>query len=318
MKLPSRRPILVAALRVLATMPMVPEVAHAAQGAFEMDLEFYARDLLGRQPKKQAPQPLALPRLLDAPFVSKAMEAVEVELAQCLKQTQEQFRETAAARQKVLNIEYARVLQSGAFGSGYDSAVTPYSMQEQYGFDQALLARFTLLADARVGRDDYAVAAQRLGERLLSSLGSAPPSDPERLSSVLSGLRRLLESLVGAGYIAGFSLDDSDADDALWSERSDLSTTRLTVSLRDSASLRAALLLNGRVGSSPELARYMLPAYLREHGAAVVELNEYFLDSTYRASPFDYRPSDQVLALTVTPTSRAGAGKPRAEEKERI
>ena len=75
---------------------------------------------------------------------------------------------------------------------------------------------------------------------------------------------------------------DSDGDEALWAQKSDLSPTRLTLTLTDTASLRAALLLNGRSGASPELAKPLLLAYLRARGVAIEEVGEFFLDGTYR------------------------------------
>ena len=115
------------------------------------------------------------------------------------------------------------------------------------------------------------------------------------------GMRALLDQLRAAGYVASWSLDDSDADEALWGQRSALSTTRLSVTLNDTASLRAALLLNGRAGSSPELAKPLLCAYLRARGVEVTEASDYFLDSVYRSSPLEYRPNQQILSLTLSP-----------------
>ena len=205
------------------------------------------------------------------------------------------------------------MLTTGAFGlAGYDAAaavVTDTSdAASQYGFDLGLACLFSLLADARLERSDSAACSQRLGERLLALM--PPPTDatavgrataPPKLSEILGGMRALLDQLRAAGYVASWSLDDSDADEALWGQRSALSTTRLSVTLNDTASLRAALLLNGRAGSSPELAKPLLCAYLRARGVEVTEASDYFLDSVYRSSPLEYRPNQQILSLTLSP-----------------
>ena len=89
--------------------------------------------------------------------------------------------------------------------------------------------------------------------------------------------------------------------DLFVAQRNELSPTRLSLTLTDSASLRAALLLNGRAGASPELAKPLLLAYLRASGVEVSESQEFFLDSVYRSSPLDYKPDQQVLTVTIAP-----------------
>ena len=90
---------------------------------------------------------------------------------------------------------------------------------------------------------------------------------------------------------------------ALPHANSDLSDTRLTIVLSETASLHAAIVLNGRAGASPELARPLLSALLRRRGAAIVEKDEYFLDDTYRSNPNEYRANQQVLTLTIKPSA---------------
>ena len=79
----------------------------------------------------------------------------------------------------------------------------------------------------------------------------------------------------------------------------------LTITLGESASLRSSLVLNGRGGASSELARPLLSAWLAEQGVRVVEATEYFVDSTYKTNPLEYRPDQQVLTLTIEPGGAA-------------
>ena len=252
---------------------------------------------------------------MDSDFVASAVAAIETELAGALVTTPGALREAAEKRRRTLSLEYNRVLASGAFGDGrgYDAAAAAATQGDgnsQYGFDPMLASFFSLLADARLPRDQTRACSQQLGVRLLAMLQAQPPATgasataaPPRLAELLGGMRTLLEQLQKVGYVASWSLDDSDADEALWRQRSDLSLTRLSVTLNDSASLRAALLLNGRgAAASPELAKPMLLAYLRSRGCVVTEVNEYFLDSVYRSSPLEYRPNQQILTLTVAPS----------------
>ena len=303
------------ALLAAAMAPFAPPQrgALAVQGAAEMDAEFYVRGLLGVPPSPPAsPQVLAQARKMDMAFVTGAIDAVESTLAPSLSTTPAALRDAAAARRKALSQEYDRVLSSGAFGDGrgYDAAAALYTAtsdpESQFAFDLSLLCLFTQLADARLPRTDASECSRRLGTKLLTVL--PPPSGVTTSPSVgelVKGMRALLGQLQSAGYLASWAIDDSDADESLWAARSSLSLTRLTVSLNDSASLRAALLLNGRDGASPELAKPLLIAYLRSRGVEVSEVSEYFLDSVYRPSPLDYKPNQQILTLSISPAAPA-------------
>ena len=252
-------------------------------------------------------------------FATSAIAAVEAALAPSLSITTSAMREAASVKRKALSLEYARVLSSGAFGDGrgYEDvaavAATSGGDASQFGFDLTLCCLFTLLADARIPRDAARECSRQLGTRLLDEAIPPPPTAPRRgkgsatplpIRELVGGMRAYLDALQRAGYMASYSLDDTDADEALWAQRSSLSPTRLSITLTESASLRAALLLNGRQNASPELARPLLLAFLRENGAVVTESQEFFLDSVYRSSPLDYRPNQQVLTLTVEPAPR--------------
>ena len=222
------------------------------------------------------------------------------------------------------------MLTGGAFGSGgYDAAASVAVSDDsstQYGFDLTLLSYFTIFADARLARADVAAAQRRLGDALLrldlldTTVGSPGPAaaggattsaaSGSKLSESAAGIRGLLRALRSAGYLEAFTLDDSDVDDGLWAQGSDLSVTRLSITLTDSASLRAALLLNGRLGASPELTKPLIFAYLRRGGATVTEAQEFFIDDTYRSNPLEYRANQQVLSLTLRPAAVAQAAGP--------
>lgn len=167
-------------------------------------------------------------------------------------------------------------------------------------FDLSALALFSVLGDAKLGRREAADVSRRIGEELIAVFPAAARcTDRDSITSLIASWRALLDELKAAGYIAGYSVDESDADEALWKQKSSLSPTRLAITLNDSATLRAALLLNGR-GVSPEIAQPLLAAVAASCGARVLEQTEYFLDD-YRESPLEYRASQTLLSFTLAP-----------------
>jgi len=294
-----------ASLSAIAAL-LAPRAGSArVKGAAEMDLEFYTRGLIGQQtaptPTAQAPRAA---RQLDARLSERFLSAVATGIAPSLATSAERLRERAAVRRQQLGIEYDRVLTVGAFGTGYDftngsiAARLPENLQ--YGFDLSVLAYFSLLADEKPARSEVAAASRRIGDELLAGFPQCRcAGNSASIGALLGGLRALLSELRTGGFISGFRVDDSDADEALWALRSDLSATKLTITLTDSATLRASLLLSGR-GVSPELARPLLVSYLNSCGARVSDASEFFLDD-YRESPLDYRPSQTLISFVVAP-----------------
>lgn len=263
-------------------------------------------------PKAPPPIPLPAARPLDETLAQELLRSVAAGMAPALKLTADDLRRQAAQRRPALAIEYDRVLTAGAFGTaGYDTPVPeggrtlsqPESMQ--YGFDLTILALFTLLSEARCSRAALAETYRRMGSEMVRVVASKAgqsgcPARSDSIKEVVRGARDLLDALKAGGYIGSYSVDDSDVDEALWRQRSSLSTTRLTVTLSESATLRAALLLNGR-GVTPELARPLLSSYLSSCGASVTEESDFFLDS-YRENPLEYRASEMLLSFTIVPS----------------
>ncbi|KAL1524053.1 hypothetical protein AB1Y20_018964 [Prymnesium parvum] len=299
----STRRLLLAVSAWAASTPSNP--ALAARGAAELDLEYYARSLLGRRAPPAVPRAaVAAGRPLDPPLAALLLHRTAEAIAAAVALPADELHRRADARRASLSVEIDRLLSTGAFGEGFDASfaeggVVAGGPSEQYAFDLSLCALFSQLADARLRRAELAEFNLRLGTALLRALRVDARARELTFAELIRGLRELLGRLQVGGYMREFDVDDSDGDEELWAQRSELSTTKLKVSLTDSAALRSCLLLNGRV--SPELASLMVLAFLREASVRVVDMSEYFLDDTYRPNPMEYRPTQFVLDLSIAP-----------------
>ena len=294
-----------------------PQAGHAikgAKGAAELDAEFYLRGLLG-QPSLP-PLKLELPkdRALTRSAACTLLTVTRTALASTLDLSASEVAVRASARRSSLAIEYERAVLAGAFGPAYDMSMaggTRLALGQAsgatactdggggggdvglYEFELSLYALFTLLSEARLPPARQKAFNALLGDSLLAAqLSSSPAAQPATgsavpLKRVEAGLEALLQTLQRAGYLAGFKIDNSDADEALWAQRSELSTTRYTITLANPASLRAATQLNAASGGrvTPGLAVPLLLAYLRASGVTVLQQSEYFLDDEYKPNP---------------------------------
>jgi hypothetical protein len=336
-------------LSLAALQQFLPlQAGHAvkgAKGAAELDAEFYLRGLLG-QPSLP-PLKLELPkdRALTGLATCTLLSATRAALASTLDISVSEVAVRASARRSSLAIEYERAVLAGAFGPGYDVSMaggTRLALGQALGatactdgggggggggdgggdvglyeFELSLYALFTLLSEARLPPARQKAFNALLGDRLLAAqLSSSPAAQPATgsavsLKRVEAGLEALLEALQRAGYLAGFKIDNSDADEALWVQRSALSTTRYTITLANPASLRAATQLNAASGGrvTPGLAVPLLLAFLRASGVTVLQQSEYFLDDEYKPNPIACaaRPCCPVArVLSTAHTRRTG------------
>ena len=263
--LPLRRTL----VALLAAAALPPPASHAVQGAAEMDLEFYARSLLGRPPSPPPPPAveIAKPRELDADFATRVVSAVESSLAPSLDTTPSDLSERAG-RQATSAL--ARVQSRAHLGRlwrrpwlrhrDWRERWRPYLLAVRIRFGAARPVHAARRRAASKGaRERVLSIARRHASRGRNAIAIScrccwDATGTPTLKSLITGMRQLLTALQTNGYLQTYNLDDSDGDEALWAQKSDLSPTRLTLTLTDTASLRAALLLNGRSGASPELA----------------------------------------------------------------
>lgn len=287
-----------------------PPPARAVRGAAELDAEYYLRSTLGLAAPKVTSRPPKSPRQLNSDAVDALLAAVTMQVAAITGQTAESVTAAAAAQGPRLVIELDRALSSGLYSDGGYSSLEASGaptapLTNEFSFDLRLFALFTLVADGSLRRDGKRAAFfDELGDRLLAAMPPALVPSASTSTGIVhaaAGCRRLLEHLRAVGYLAGFDFDAEDADDALWAQRSDLSTTLVRATLDEPAALRSALLLSQRAGGmSSDLATPLLAAYLRRACGAVVTTNQYFVDE-YRDNPLDYRPSQLIVEMTLTP-----------------
>jgi len=318
-------------LLALATVQQLlpPRAGLAARGAAELDAEFYLRGLLGQPSLPQLKLALPKDRELEATAACALLEATRGALGTAFDCSAAEVAARAAARRPTLAIEYERAVLAGAFGPSYDYDASTASgvrlalgtgavacngagVIGMYDFELSVYALFTLLGEARLPPDRLAAWYALLGERLLAVQlsPSAPPPRPATAASlqqVEAGLRALLMALTQAGYLTGFAIDNSDADEKLWAQKSELSVTRYTLTLSNPASLRAATQLNAATGGrvTAGLAVPMLLAFLRASGVSVLQSSEYFLDDDYKPNPIAYNPSSLIVELELSPVPRS-------------
>ena len=205
-----------------------PQRALAARGAAELDLEYYARSLIGMKapPSVELLAPVEA-RLLDRDLAQRLLDQTALAVAAALDVPIDEVTKRAAASRPALSVEFDRLLSTGAFGAGFDASFDtatqqPQAPNNQFAFDLSLCSIYAQLTDAHLARPALSAFNARLGAALLEALRPRDAlrgvGSPKTFGGVSQGVRELLGRLKAAGYVRSFSVDDSDADEVLWSQ----------------------------------------------------------------------------------------------------
>lgn len=101
-----------------------PKPVIAVRGAAELDLEYYARSLLGRNsPPTLQPQETAEGRLLDNDISSYFLEQTAQAISSALGLPLNEVKQRAEERRPSLSLQFSRLMTVGAFGAGRASAL---------------------------------------------------------------------------------------------------------------------------------------------------------------------------------------------------
>jgi hypothetical protein len=309
---------------------LYPSPAFAARGAAELDLEYYARDLLGgnrREGSVAASQgpPLAPPRLIQEPLLSMLL----TDDASCIPKTALISMLQSKSNNANSKMDAERLVQTGFVNYRSKAAKAFYTrapfatecLDDQYYFDLSAYALWRTAGDLLPNPVDRDAFVRRVGRDLYQSILSkqlmpaAPSKEQSRykISASTNEVRAMLNAFTKHGFIQSYRLsgsgddstsaaaDDVNAFDELDDQAlMDGATVDCLLSIMKPATLGAALQITG------EQSRFA-PDYVGPACAALLETfglqctwETYFVDNEYRPNPKDYFPNEQLIQFTIS------------------
>lgn len=302
-----------------------PELAYAAMGAAELDLEYYARDLLGGNRKEgnvlpsQPPilppprtlQAPLLPLLLDNAFVSSVPVQTLIDMVQKRSNTNKQsIAEEIRARAEDYRTKAARSFATHA----------PWlveSVQDQYYFDLTAYALWRTASDLLPNYRDRDAFVREIGKRVLAQLEKSERvplliNDSKSLVASIPRIIAVLDAMVALGFCKSYRLGeklkpkeellplfDKLDDDALAAG----STVDCLLSVFEPATLGASLQITGEQSRfAPDYVGPTIAALWLEQGIQAT-WETFFVDNEYRPNPKDYFPNEQLLQFTLSKAS---------------
>jgi hypothetical protein len=309
-----------------------PDTANAARGAFELDMEYYVRDLVGGNSKEgnvlpSAPPIRSTPRTLSDPLLSLLLNddcssaclstlALVQAVQQATKRDEKSIESDIQERARDYRAKSIRSFSTGA----------PWQVEhvsDQYYFDLTSYALWRTAADLLPNYRDRDRFVRNLG-RLIYEKARAegilrqPQPKKRSLAGTVDSMTELLDVFTSAKFCKGYRIgeqikdkkgesknkkeeekrivfDELD-DDAL---ASGLSVDCL-VSIFEPATLGASLQITGEQSRfAPDFVAATLAAVWETAGVQS-SWETFFVDPEYRPNPKDYFPNEQLLQFTLS------------------
>jgi hypothetical protein len=301
-----------------------PDAANAARGAFELDMEYYMRDLVGGNSKEgnvlpSSPPSRSAPRSLSDPLLSLLLNddcssacLSTLALVQAVQRATKRDEKSIESDIQQRTREY-RAKASRSFSTGAPWQVEHVS--DQYYFDLTAYALWRTAADLLPNYPDRDRFVRNVG-RLLYEKARAegilrqPQPRKGSLVGTVASMTELLDAFTSAKFCKGYRIGEQSKDkkeekrivfdelddDAL---ASGLSVDCL-VSVFEPVTLGANLQITGE-GSrfAPDFVAATLAAVWETAGIQS-SWETFFVDPEYRPNPKDYFPNEQLLQFTLS------------------
>jgi hypothetical protein len=305
------------------------EEAHAARGAFELDSEYYIRDLLGGNKKEgnvmpSNPPEMPPPRVLQGPLLpllldnsfSPSCTSVQALVRQITKISGGDS--TQVAKLIAESATEYRTKASRSF-----SAKAPWKQEDvsdQYYFDLSAYALWKTAADLLPSYRDRDIFARNVGRLLYQVALSASllKQGPDKKRSIMASEPAVFEILqlfqstnFCKGYRVGTDPSPPSAsaqkkqEDNVFDQLDDEAITNgasvdCLVSVYEPATLGASLQITGEQSRfAPDFVGATLAALWESIGIKS-SWEIFFVDPEYRPNPKDYYPNEKLLQFTLS------------------
>jgi hypothetical protein len=305
-----RRRFVEGAVLIGSSFSLPNQVAHAAKGAAEYDLEYYMRDLLGGNAREgnvmpSTAPPVAPPRTLNGPLLPLLLNddcsSTCVPTQALLLQLKNNDESLLTKRVKDYREKVSRNFAARA--PWKEEHVT-----DQYYFDLTSYALWRTAADLLpdyVLRDIFARNVGRgiYREACKAGLLSRTVSKGSKLTATIPATWEILNLFQSSQYCKGFQLGENEEKtffDSL--DDDDLAlgaTVNCLVSVFEPSSLGASLQITGEQSRFiPEFVGATLGA-MWEAAGVTASYETYFVDPEYRPNPKDFFPNEQLLQFSL-------------------
>jgi hypothetical protein len=303
---------------------LLPQPAFAAQGAAELDFEFYMRDLFGGNKKEgniqaSASRVILPPRRLEGPLLPLLLDdkcspaCIPTQaLIQQIKQRDGGGDERVIAEDIQSIVQLYRDKTARSFSSR-----APWNeehVSDQYYFDLTAYALWRSAADLLPNYLDRDKFSRNVGRLILAELqaeklvGKVPIGKGGVLVSAIPATMEVLELFKSSRYCKDFIIrgeDNKENDDFVFDEIDDESiaaggTADCLVSVYEPSTLGASLQITGEQSRfGPDFVGATLAALWEANGIRS-SWETFFVDPEYRPNPKDFFPNEQLFQFTLS------------------
>lgn len=276
---------------LIATLLTTGSVANAkgSPGAFEMDAEFYLRNLLSTQKETKALQRGPIfpsPRTINARVADEVLGIMK----------------KAAGG----NISESQVMQGLSAKIGAFREFAPIKVEDtsdQYYFDLEMYVLYRIIAKLLPESAQRVAFRARVGDGVLDSIIARhrlPLSGKQ--AELAQGIDLILKDFQSSGMVLSYQFDSEDFGDEVYAKESLLQNLPISATIQLVSPVNVLSFIEGVKDNTffhPEFIGVTLTSYIQRFsdGKYAARCEDYLLDNYYRDSNFDVQAQDVVLEL---------------------
>lgn len=303
-KLKERNNLMINIMAITSSVLITPKISNAVnqKGAFEMDMDFYVRNILNgnnaqiENEKKVTKSFYPSPRKMDITITTKMINIIK----------------TIASKMSSLSIEtlneYIDIeLPKKLVQLKANIPITNENFSDQYYFDIYLYLIYKSIENVISKSEDRVLLRQKVGDEILQLLindkfinikNSQRKKDVVELAS---NVKLLLQSFVKIGLISSFIFDDDDLADQYYADSSfrEGLPVSFQFTLREPATLLGFIEQNKNdTFYHPEIIASTIASYCRLQGFNT-RFEDYLVDNYYRTENFDIEAQDILIEMLI-------------------
>jgi hypothetical protein len=281
---------------------LTPKVSNAAAGAFEMDMDYYLRNIInGNDVKKENEKKVRKsifpsPRQMDIKTTTKIIDIIKTiacKMSSLSIETLNEYIDIELPKKLVKFKEYI--------------PITNENFSDQYYFDIYLYLIYKAIENVVSKSEDRVKLRQKVGDEILQLfikdklINMTMTNNQRNVENLAYNVKLILQSYVKIGLISSFIFDDDDLADQAYADSSfqEGLPVSFQFTLKEPATLLGFIEQNKNdTFYHPEIIASTIASYCRQQGFNT-RFEDYLVDNYYRTENFDIEAQDILIEMLI-------------------
>jgi hypothetical protein len=289
---------------IASSILLPPKICHASKGAFEMDMDYYIRNIVSgsniqsENEKKVRQSIYPSPRQMNIIITTKIINIIKRVLCKKSNLSIDQLNQYIAIELPKKLLKFKEYIP-----------ITNEDFSDQYYFDIYVYLIYKAVENIIIKSEDRVILRQVVGDEILQllindkiiNINKNDNNDNRNVVSLAQNVKIILQSFQNIGLISSFIFDDDDLADQTYADSSfkEGLFVSFQFTLKEPATLLGFIEQNrADTFYHSELIASTIASYCRQQGF-VTRFEDYLVDNYYRTENFDIEAQDILIEMLI-------------------